>query len=524
MGRKSPDDVAMADRSSPEDTAMTDSPPRAAAAARRPSPADVSMTDSPPRDAARARSSPDDASMPDAPTAQSSPERDPGAGGEPHAAQTGAAPAGDEAEPAAPGGGGGDAASSGGSGASSSSSDPDGSGAKARGAHSDSELTPRAGAGAGAAARSGMRESSHPPLTTPAVPAYPYHLRPRRGEARGGPRRPAWWSPNHELTAVRSATYAFLHNWAFLPAEERRQHLAAARAGLEYAIAGLARGYGRGFDAQVRAAAQGFHADGRRAPRMRLLAAFLKRGLAPVAYLHLAPVFRAATRELPAERLATLLRTLAEEDLVSVEYFCKLRRLAAFNGDAAADVLSLDPAFAADVRARRAPVADVRTGFLARAFAEPHPHALVVPAGVPGREWDPARDPVHSAAKHNLLFRDRCVYDATLWADAPDDQPWVEPVPFPPEPSPHLGGSWTVCAPCRQRGVRTFCMHAPLHTLVELRDYGAKGVGVRALAPLEVGDVLAEYTGLILPNHVAGERDTMYQCSVEIQDLELFTM
>ena len=479
---------------------MSESPPQAAATAADAPPSDVSMTDSPPHAAAASSAPPAD---------------EPSAGWS--LAQGLAAPTAAAAAPTAE-----PQASDGASSSDPSSTNP--SPGRAGSNSPDPVSDPGEPSGTARPPARVPRGSSQPPLTTPPVPSYPYRLRPRQAAQAPGQQAP-WWSANHELTNIRSATYAFLAGWAELPADERARHLVQARAGLEYAILGLARGYGRTFDAQQRRVAQGFHGDWRRAPRMRMLAEFLTRGLAAVAYLHLSPYFRDAVTELPDERLHTLLQTIAEQDLVSVEFFCKLRRLPAFNEDPGADVLGLDAAFASDVRARRHPVANVQVDFLVpHRFPAPHPHLLIVPPGLPRRgAWDATRSLQYASAQHALLFRASNEYQAHMWAGRPRPANWPADMPWPPRPDAR-GTDWRACRPCGKVGIEYPCGHVPVEPAVELRDYGAKGVGVRALEPVQPGDILAEYTGLMIPAEEAGVGDTTYQYSIEKRDVHLYTL
>lgn len=85
---------------------------------------------------------------------------------------------------------------------------------------------------------------------------------------------------------------------------------------------------------------------------------------------------------------------------------------------------------------------------------------------------------------------------------------WPAELPYPSDPTRvHISSS----KPCLDCDSKTPCTclfsKSPLisHPLVELRHYGSKGIGVRALQRIEKGEILGEYVGEVYPSGYAGD-------------------
>ena len=105
----------------------------------------------------------------------------------------------------------------------------------------------------------------------------------------------------------------------------------------------------------------------------------------------------------------------------------------------------------------------------------------------------------------NNIYRERAFAATPPPASWPTDRPYPEdPTKLRP-PSPHP------CLACDSRTPCTCSMHSSpriAHPLVELRSYGAFGVGVRALSRIPARAVIGEYVGEIFP--AAHAADAVY--------------
>lgn len=85
---------------------------------------------------------------------------------------------------------------------------------------------------------------------------------------------------------------------------------------------------------------------------------------------------------------------------------------------------------------------------------------------------------------------------------------WPPSLPYPNDPTKIHNTSKKPCITCDSYTPCdcSFSAHPPiLHPLVELRDYGRKGVGVRALQRIPRGSILGEYVGELFPACYTGD-------------------
>ena len=101
------------------------------------------------------------------------------------------------------------------------------------------------------------------------------------------------------------------------------------------------------------------------------------------------------------------------------------------------------------------------------------------------------------------MYREECF----IGTDRPRN--WPARKAYPSDPT-LKGDTEEVCELCKSRSCLCHpCASASVvHPLVELRQYHGKGIGVRTLQNIRLGDVLEEYVGQIVP--VADEQDSVY--------------
>lgn len=109
--------------------------------------------------------------------------------------------------------------------------------------------------------------------------------------------------------------------------------------------------------------------------------------------------------------------------------------------------------------------------------------------------------------KHQLNIH-KNIYRGNAFRNSPPPSHWPPNRPYPEDPTLVRYPSFQRCLTCKSH-VPCICSFDtnPLiwHPLVELRDYGHKGVGVRALQRIPKGAILAEYLGEILPSGYEGD-------------------
>lgn len=110
------------------------------------------------------------------------------------------------------------------------------------------------------------------------------------------------------------------------------------------------------------------------------------------------------------------------------------------------------------------------------------------------------------------------IYDPALFKAYDQPEHWPSNKPYPSDPTLRDFGKGT-CASC---GNREMCHCDPntcsgvLRPLVELRDYGSKGTGIRALQRIRNGAILGEYVGEIRATRDRG--DPVYNMSIDLLD------
>ncbi|KAL9132500.1 MAG: hypothetical protein Q9175_006325 [Cornicularia normoerica] len=147
-------------------------------------------------------------------------------------------------------------------------------------------------------------------------------------------------------------------------------------------------------------------------------------------------------------------------------------------------------------------------GFAENFFIEPrdkaHPHNWVV-ADKP----EDVRPPVFKGKRQVNI--ENSIYRASAFINSRRPSCWPADRPYPEDPTEVRYSSIRPCLTCKSRTPCTCSFLTSLdiwHPLVELRDYGHKGVGVRALQWIPKNAVLDEYVGEIFPSEYAG--DTVY--------------
>ena len=132
-----------------------------------------------------------------------------------------------------------------------------------------------------------------------------------------------------------------------------------------------------------------------------------------------------------------------------------------------------------------------------------HPHSRVVPSSGGRLRAPTSRDAPDTAQ----IIIDETIYDEELWRDASYPRPptWPGMWPYPFNPMTRIPlvdydeyceccDSNTLCA-CQITDFKKYS-----EPLLELRDYGERGVVVRTLKFIKGGTILAEYLGKIVPN------------------------
>ncbi|MCJ1387396.1 hypothetical protein MMC18_000239 [Xylographa bjoerkii] len=152
-----------------------------------------------------------------------------------------------------------------------------------------------------------------------------------------------------------------------------------------------------------------------------------------------------------------------------------------------------------------------------------NPHTRVVPASggklrLPTSRLDPLTP---------QTMIDENIYDKEQWGGGnfrrPKTWPEVWPYPFNPMTRIPLEGYDENCACCGSEKICSCQLTDAKRykdTLLELRDYGGRGVGVRTLQFIEAGTILGEYLGEIVPCGDAYDEpwnlDTVYGWEIQI--------
>ena len=139
-----------------------------------------------------------------------------------------------------------------------------------------------------------------------------------------------------------------------------------------------------------------------------------------------------------------------------------------------------------------------------------HPHHLIVPAriGLLKSPTDDGKDQI------NILS---CRFNEADFASYERPLIWPGEVEYPSDPT-NIHKVSAICALCFQ----TDCSCSPLthpsviRPLVELVEYGGKGVGIRALQPIEKLNPLGEYVGEIMHPRNRNDLDGKYAISLPV--------
>ena len=132
--------------------------------------------------------------------------------------------------------------------------------------------------------------------------------------------------------------------------------------------------------------------------------------------------------------------------------------------------------------------------------AEEHPHTRIVPN-------DSGVLAVPSFKGRNMVDVPSCIYRGDMFdhPSFPRPENWPRAWHYPSDPT--LPSTGEKCINCGVHSRRCNCdpldCDIVVRPLVELRQYGDKGVGIRTLQDLKEGDVLGEFVGEIIPTGAA---------------------
>ena len=139
-----------------------------------------------------------------------------------------------------------------------------------------------------------------------------------------------------------------------------------------------------------------------------------------------------------------------------------------------------------------------------------HPHEWVVTEKLENT-WSPAFD-----GKKQVHIPDN-IYRADSFLNSRRSPFWPVNRPYPEDPTLVRGVSFLPCMTCNSHvtcGCSFLTSLDVWHPLVELRDYGRRGIGIRVLERLPKRAVLDEYVGEIFPADYAG--DPVYGLDVNL--------
>ncbi|MCJ1311250.1 hypothetical protein MMC25_004921 [Agyrium rufum] len=159
-------------------------------------------------------------------------------------------------------------------------------------------------------------------------------------------------------------------------------------------------------------------------------------------------------------------------------------------------------------------------GELSRHRSTPLPTKRIHDYVVPDNEGAEPTMPMFENADGVMVARidvDRFYYDAQQWAIYRRPRRWPREWPYPHNPTTRRRGN--VCRGCgASTDERCDCdpntIPQVLRPLVEIANYGAKGIGVRALQYIPAGSVLAPYYGQVVPT--GSQADSMYMLSMDL--------
>ena len=139
-----------------------------------------------------------------------------------------------------------------------------------------------------------------------------------------------------------------------------------------------------------------------------------------------------------------------------------------------------------------------------------HPHSWIVPC--------PGEPLLRSFHKRLQVPINRNIYIASTFGLYPKPPNWPSNWSYPMDPTTRR--SRTKCRLCHSTyEVQCYCdptTHSlVIHPLVELRQYGQKGVGVRALQYIKNNDLLEEHVGELIPK--TAPQDNKFGCDLDIE-------
>lgn len=197
--------------------------------------------------------------------------------------------------------------------------------------------------------------------------------------------------------------------------------------------------------------------------------------------LSFSETFRRAALSLSPDCWSSLL-TCVSDNAVSLELFVSVRGLANSNS-----VLRIAKHIPLDMRMRWLDMQDK-----APKIAPVSPCAYII-----ADKMDLVMQPMFEGFRQ-VNVRDN-IYNPEIFGQGQMPHNWPEGKTWPSDPTLREPGEGI----CRSCGNQTMCDCEPhtspvvTHPLVELKDFGSKGRGIRTLQRIEGGDLLAEYVGLI---------------------------
>lgn len=121
---------------------------------------------------------------------------------------------------------------------------------------------------------------------------------------------------------------------------------------------------------------------------------------------------------------------------------------------------------------------------------------------IPDQRFHPQAPPYRNSNQINIGYN---IYDKANFENSSRPPFWPKNVPYPSDPTLRRPDS-PPCIACHNIGRNeVFCACDPKSSsrvtrpLVELKDYGIKGNGIRTLQCIKKGDILGEYVGVLMP-------------------------
>lgn len=142
-----------------------------------------------------------------------------------------------------------------------------------------------------------------------------------------------------------------------------------------------------------------------------------------------------------------------------------------------------------------------------------HPHQLIVPAGA-----GLVRNPMYKGKRQIDILNNQ--YDEVEFESHRIPFSWPDEVEYPSDPTEILPKLGDDCSLCFQRNCSCDPHTHPsvIRPLVELVEYAGKGVGIRALQPIEKDNPLGEYVGEIEHPRSKKDPDGVYAFAITAPD------